>query len=90
MFAELTLSGLFSTVIYSLLGLGLMLGAYKALETVTPFSVRKELEEDQNVALGIVIGCMMLGISIIIAATIASPSETGSNDDPPSSSSTQR
>jgi uncharacterized membrane protein YjfL (UPF0719 family) len=37
---------------------------------VTPFSIRKEIEEDQNIALGIVIGAMLLGIALIIAAAI--------------------
>ncbi|MDH3530597.1 MAG: DUF350 domain-containing protein, partial [Acidobacteriota bacterium] len=33
-----------------------------------PFSIRKEIEEDQNTALGIVIGSMLISIAIIIAA----------------------
>lgn len=74
--ADVSLSAVLSTVIYSLIGLVLMLIAYGAIEKMTPFSVRKEIEEDQNVSLGIIIGCMMLGISIIIAASVSSPSET--------------
>lgn len=85
MFADLTLSGLTSTAIYSLLGLLLMLFSYKVVELVSPFSIRKEIEDDQNVALGVMIGCMMLGIAIIIAATIASPSERHEITTPPSS-----
>jgi uncharacterized membrane protein YjfL (UPF0719 family) len=76
LFADVSLSAILSTVIYSLIGLTLMLVAYGAIEKATPFSVRKEIEEDQNVSLGIIIGCMMLGISIIIAATISSPSDS--------------
>ena len=76
--ADVSLSAVLSTVIYSLIGLVLMLIAYGAIEKMTPFSVRKEIEEDQNVSLGIIIGCMMLGISIIIAASVSSPSETTS------------
>ena len=40
----------------------------------TPFSVKKEIEDDQNVSLGIIIGAVIIGISIIIAAVISSPS----------------
>ena len=76
LFADVSLSAILSTVIYSLIGLTLMLVAYSAIDKITPFSVRKEIEEDQNVSLGIIIGCMMLGISIIIAATISSPSDS--------------
>ena len=91
LFNEISPSGLFSTFTYSLLGLILMLIAYGAIEKITPFSVRKEIEEDQNTSLGIIIGCMMLGISIIIAATILSPSDVlsdGSDNAPVSTEAT--
>ena len=35
-----------------------------------PYSVHKEIEEDQNVALGVIIGAMLIGVAIIIAAAI--------------------
>ena len=35
-----------------------------------PFSMRKEIEDDQNTALAIVIGAVILGLAIIIASTI--------------------
>jgi uncharacterized membrane protein YjfL (UPF0719 family) len=35
-----------------------------------PFSVVKEIEQDQNTALGIIIGSVLIGMSIIIAAAI--------------------
>jgi uncharacterized membrane protein YjfL (UPF0719 family) len=38
---------------------------------VTPFSLKKEIEEDQNVAVGIVIASIIIGIAIIIAAAIS-------------------
>jgi len=44
--------------------------AFWLMVKLTPFSIRKELEEDQNVAMAIVIGAVMLGLAIIIAATI--------------------
>ncbi len=37
---------------------------------IAPFSVRKEIEEDQNIALGIIMGSLILGIAIILAAAI--------------------
>ena len=59
-----------ASVVYSLLGLVMFALAYKVLGVILPFSIRKELEEDQNTAVGIVLGCMMLGLAIIIAAAI--------------------
>ncbi len=76
--SDVQLSGLVSTLIYSAVGLLFFLIAYFLIEKLTPFSVRKEIEEDQNTALGVIIGCMMIGLAIIIAAAIASPSESSS------------
>lgn len=59
-----------ASIVYSLLGLVMFAVAYKVLGLILPFSIRKELEEDQNTAVGIVLGCMMLGLAIVIAAAI--------------------
>jgi putative membrane protein len=40
------------------------------MKTLMPFSLRKEIEEDQNTALAIIIGSVIIGMSIIIAAAI--------------------
>jgi uncharacterized membrane protein YjfL (UPF0719 family) len=37
---------------------------------ISPFSVRKEIEIDQNTSLGIIIGAVMIGLSIIIASAM--------------------
>ncbi|MCC6558325.1 MAG: DUF350 domain-containing protein [Polyangiaceae bacterium] len=44
--------------------------AFFIITKITPFSIRKEIEEDQNTSLAIVIGSVIIGISIIIAAAI--------------------
>ena len=75
-FSDIQVSGLISTAVYAGLGLVLFVIAYFVIEKLTPFSVRKEIEEDQNTALGLIIGLMMVGLAIIIAAAIMSPSET--------------
>jgi putative membrane protein len=42
------------------------------MDKMTPFSIRKELEEDQNIALGIVMGAALIGIAIILGSVIQS------------------
>ena len=59
-----------STVVFSVLGMVLLGIFFALLPRILPFSLKKEMEEDQNVALGIVMGAMMLGIAIIVAAAI--------------------
>lgn len=61
---------LVTTLIFVVIGLIFFGVAFFILDKVTPFSLRKEIEDDQNTALGIVIGSMMIGIAIIIAAAI--------------------
>ncbi len=59
-----------ASLVYSLFGLIMFVVAYKVLGLILPFSIHKELEEDQNTAVGIVLGCMILGLAIIIAAAV--------------------
>ena len=60
----------FQVVVYVLIGLAFFGVAYLVIDKVTPFSLRKELLEDQNTSLGIVLGSVFLGIAIILAAAI--------------------
>lgn len=58
------------SIIYVLVGVVFFAVAFWIIQKVTPFSIRKEIEEDQNTALAIVIASVFLGIAIIIAAAI--------------------
>ena len=59
-----------ATLVFSLIGLVLFALAFWIIAKVSPFSIRKELEVDQNVALGIVIGAVIIGIALIVAAAV--------------------
>jgi len=59
-----------TAAIFCFLGLAILGVVWLFLIKVLPFSLRKEFEEDQNTSLGIVLGALILGISIIIAAAI--------------------
>ena len=63
---------LISTVFYTFIGVALMWVVWKVLDVLTPFSIVKEIEEDQNMALAILIGLLFVSIAIIIAAVILS------------------
>lgn len=72
LFSSIQIAELVGTVFYTLIGVILMWGCWKVLDWITPFSIVKEIEEDQNVALAILIGSIFLALSIIIAAVILS------------------
>jgi putative membrane protein len=67
---HLNLGGMLSTVVYSLIGLALFGLALALMIKIAPFSIRKEIEEDQNVALGIIMGSVFLSLAIIIQAAM--------------------
>jgi uncharacterized membrane protein YjfL (UPF0719 family) len=58
------------TLAFTLIGLILFAIAFWIIVKVSPFSIRKELEDDQNIALGIVIAAVIIGISLIVSAAI--------------------
>ena len=64
------LKTLVSALAFSALGLLLFAVAFLIIVKVSPFSIRKEIEEDQNTSLGIVIGSVIIGIALIVAAAV--------------------
>jgi uncharacterized membrane protein YjfL (UPF0719 family) len=59
-----------TTVVFTIFGLIAFGLAYVIMVKASPFSVRKELEEDHNTALAIVIGAVIIGIAMIVSAAI--------------------
>ena len=66
----LDLNVLMATLLYSGIGVLVFGIAFLVMVKISPFSIQKEIEEDQNVALGIVMGSVILGLALIIAAAM--------------------
>lgn len=60
-----------AAVVFGLLGIFLFVLALWLTVRITPFSLRKEIEEDQNVALGVIVAAVFLGIALIVSAAIS-------------------
>lgn len=58
------------TFVYSFVGLAVFGLFFFIVVRMAPFSVVKEIEKDQNVALAVLMGSVMLGLAIIIASAI--------------------
>jgi len=58
------------SIIYSALGTVVLLVFFYVIEKILPFSMRKEIAEDHNVSLGIILGAFILGLSLIISSAI--------------------
>ncbi len=59
-----------TTVIFVAIGLIVFAIAFFIVVLVAPFSVKKEIEEDQNISLAIIIGALILGVAMIISSAI--------------------
>ncbi len=70
--AGVQIAELIGTVVYTFVGVGLMALCWWLITKLAPFPVVKEIEQDQNVALAILIGAVFIALAIIIAAVILS------------------
>ena len=68
---EFDVDAIVNAVIYSGLGLVLFGIFWMIMVKVTPFSIQKEIEVDQNTSLGIILAAFIIGIAMIISAAIA-------------------
>ncbi|MGA9996239.1 MAG: DUF350 domain-containing protein [Pyrinomonadaceae bacterium] len=59
-----------TTLVFAIIGIILFALAFFVIVKISPFSTRKEIEEDQNVALAIIIGSVIIGIALIVAAAV--------------------
>ncbi len=59
-----------NSLIYALLGVVIFVASFILLDRLTPYDLWKQLVEEKNLALAIVIAAGVLGICIIIAAAI--------------------
>ena len=59
-----------NAVIYSVLGILILVIFFVVIDKMTPYHLWKEIVEDKNVALAVLIGAMSIGMCIIIAAAV--------------------
>ena len=59
-----------SSLVYSVVGIVFFMLAFKIAQKLLPFDLVKELVEDDNIAVGILMGSIIIGIAIIIASAI--------------------
>lgn len=68
--ADHVVGPLIYSLVFATLGIVVFGIAFYVITKIAPFSIRKEIEHDQNTALGIVIGSVIIGLSLIISAAI--------------------
>lgn len=63
-------TGPFAALVYALLGIVIFVIAFAAIEKMTPGTLSKELLEEHNTALAILLAGLAIAVAIIIAAAI--------------------
>jgi uncharacterized membrane protein YjfL (UPF0719 family) len=61
---------LVTSSVFALIGIIVFALAFYLMVKIAPFSVRKEIEVDQNTALAIIMAGVIIGIALIISAAI--------------------
>lgn len=58
------------SILYAVIGVAVLWISFIVIDKLTPYNLWEEIVEKQNMALGLVVAAMSLGISIIVAAAI--------------------
>ena len=61
---------LLNSLIYSALGLVVFCLGFVIIDKLTPYNLWEQLVKEKNMALAIVVGCVSLGLCLIIASAI--------------------
>lgn len=59
-----------AAIIFAVIGVVLFIVAFMLFDKLTPGSLWKEIIEDQNTALGVLMGAVAIALAIIIAAAV--------------------
>lgn len=59
-----------NSIVYSFLGIIILLAGYFIIEKLTPENTWKEVVEKNNIAVAIVLAAFIIGISMIVSAAI--------------------
>jgi putative membrane protein len=58
------------SIVFALIGVAIFWLCFIIIDKITPYKLWEEIVEKQNMALGVVVAAMCLGISLIVAAAI--------------------
>ena len=67
---EIPWAPMVAALVYATLGLVIFGVAFVVVDRLTPYHLWKEIIDEKNSALAIVVGAMAIGISIIVASAI--------------------
>jgi putative membrane protein len=66
----LKLSAIVGSIVFAFIGVMIFWLCFVIIDKLTPYRLWDEIIEKQNLALGVVVAAMCIGISLIVAAAI--------------------
>jgi uncharacterized membrane protein YjfL (UPF0719 family) len=67
---EFHLGYLINALIFAVLGIVIFILTFVIVDKMTPYALWKEIVEEKNLALAVMVGAMSIGMCIIIAAAV--------------------
>lgn len=67
---EVLVQHLLAAIVFSVVGVIVFFASLWLMEKLTPFSIIHEIGEEQNMAVALIVGMMVLGIAVIVGAAI--------------------
>jgi uncharacterized membrane protein YjfL (UPF0719 family) len=64
------LGNVVNAIVFAAIGIAVFAGAFLVIDKVTPYNLWKEVVQEHNTALAILLGTMSIGICIIIASAV--------------------
>jgi len=59
-----------AVLVYSVMGIVIMVLSFIIIDWIHPRDIWGEIADKQNLAMAVIFGCLMLGIAIIVAASV--------------------
>ncbi len=67
---DVLLQGAAASLLFSFIGILVFVAGFFVVRKMLPFDVHKELEVDQNTAVGLVVASFILGLAFIVGMSI--------------------
>jgi putative membrane protein len=61
---------LLDATLFGITGIVLLIIGYYVWELITPYNLRRELHENKNLAVAVVVAAFIIGMAIVIAASL--------------------
>lgn len=68
--ADTLVSNIVNSIVFAFIGIVVLLATFVVVDRLTPYALWREIIDEHNTALAVLIGAIALGVSIIVAAAI--------------------